>query len=178
LVWTAPAGMFVWLALAYSACLLPVSTRHRKMLSAPTIRLAALIACGILAAVVSIRSGDSPGRLPAAPNYAAIRATNASVLRALGAENDILVDNPQKFETTFERALIYSLRRRGIVAAVRPQEVATQFGAPYRADAHPYRTIVTIADGALPAPLGTPVVVRNGHVSVTIQHRGLQQVGP
>ncbi len=179
LVWISAAGMFVWLALTYAVWRL-LGAQESANGPRPVPRAAALLGCAAIAVVAAAaagRSGDSDGRFPAqVADYAPGRATNGAVLAAIGDETDVLIRHQKGslFATTFERALVYSLRRHGIAVAVADEHLVTQFGSRYRAEARPYALTVTVAEGASGLSLlndGDQVVAQNPRVTVTIGRR-------
>jgi hypothetical protein len=168
LEWCAPAGLFVWLVAGCSAwtMLAPVawSPPLRTWPALGALGLAAVVATG-----AAIRDPEEPGRLPpGSKDYEAIRAASARVTEAVGADRDVRIDRVGVPIQSFETAIVYALRRNGVIPAVRPA-LAQELGSAYAPERRRYGTVVTVGEGRVAVPSGEQVVVSSPEVTVTLR---------
>jgi hypothetical protein len=151
-LWAIPAGMFVWLALGWSAATL-LAPRLRGRLPR---RLPAGAGVGLglgivaIAAIVVVtgQSDDNARRL-----FGPTRAIEDGVAAALPDPGNVRVDAPT---FVFKTAVIQTLRRHG--GRVQTEDFV-EFGRNYALRAGPVDHVVDIRQGPAPAP-GARVVVR------------------
>jgi hypothetical protein len=169
LVWTVPAGMFVWTSTSLAAWRAAAPAYGRLHPPRVGLELAAVAICAVAVVAASARDYRDRGRFPpGSKDYLAMRATNASVLDAIAGRRDILIADDGAWDTTFERSLVYSLRLHGLLPSVRGPYIVTQLGSAYRAGTRAHGVTVTVAHGAAPVPHAGRVVVRNREVTVSI----------
>jgi hypothetical protein len=172
LTWIIPAGMFVWMGAGLAASRLVAPGFARLRLPRGRVQLAAVAICAGAAIAASLRDYRGPDRFPPGDkDYPAFRNVTASVLAAIGNERDVLVADNNSFDTTYERALVYSLRRHGVSPTVSRSYLVRQFGAAYRTDARRHHVTVTVVKGSAAAP-GGQIVARHGDVTVSVTTAG------
>ncbi len=169
LQWISPAGMFVWLMLGWSTVVLLVPHRvswlSRSRVAAP----AGLALAAVVAMVTSVRDASDVNRFPPGDkDFGALRAATTRVTGAVGKDKDVLVVHAGVPTSTFETALVYALRRKGVRPAVIPAHLVTQFGEQYAPRRGTYRDVVTVIEGGGPGTSGAEVLVRSPQVTVTL----------
>jgi hypothetical protein len=168
LVWTVPAGMFVWLTLAWSAWVLLPAFRSR-IVARRGVAVAGLAAVAVVALFVAAgRDYDDPTRLPPGlKDYRLVQATADRVGAALTGSHGVLIDVPLEVRNslTFQSAIAYAIRRDGLAIGV-PARLAREMGRQYRPGAGAYDTVVSIRNGDAPPIPGSRTVVRNHAVTV------------
>jgi hypothetical protein len=171
LEWCAPAGLFVWLVAGCSAwaMLAPAAWRPPRRTA---VAVGALGLAAVVATAAAIRDPQEPGRLPpGSKQYEAIRAASAQVAKAVGADKDVRIERVGLHIQTFETAIVYELRRNGVIPAVRPA-LARELGSAYVPEPRRYRTVVTVGEGHVAVPPGVQVVVSSPEVTVTLKRNG------
>jgi hypothetical protein len=171
LVWTSPAGMWVWLMLAWSAWALR-PTFHREIARRTVASgLAGLVAVAAVATLVALgRDYDDPERLPPGlKDYPRVEATSARVAEAVAGSRGVLLDVPIQVRNslTFQSAVAYALRRKGITIYA-PRRLSREMGRQYQPSPGAYDRIVVIRDGDAPILPGSRPVVRIPEVTITI----------
>jgi hypothetical protein len=171
LVWTSPAGMWVWLTLVWSAWRLLRPQGAAVRLPRPALAWGALGAATALAvAVAAGRDYDAPDRLPpGVKDYDLIRSTTARVAEAVAGSDGILIDAPRAVRNslTFQSAIAYELRCAGLRLSV-PARLVKEFGRQYGPDERGYEHVIRIRDAGAPAGRDDRVVVRTRHVAVFV----------
>ncbi len=170
--WANPAGMFVWLALGWSAVTLAPRaagvSRPRLVLGA--MAMAAVAGVAVWAAT-TVRD-DVHG-----PEYRPLRRLISLVRARVPDRGAIRVDPASPITLTnlsYETALVYGLRRRGQRVVTRS---AVKFGKQYEPHRTRYRWILFIRAGAAgdPFPRGliarVPVRTPNGPGQITVFRR-------
>ena len=168
LVWTSPAGMFVWLTLAWSVwALLPVLQRT----IAPRVVMAGLAAVAVVAVLVSLgRDYHNRERLPPGlKDYRLIKASSERVLNALGDSRGVLILSPWQVDNSivFQSAVAYALRREGLTISTERRQYR-EMGKQYQASAGAYDHVVAISDGGSPIEPGSRAVVRIPQITITV----------
>jgi hypothetical protein len=171
LVWTVPAGMWVWLTLAWSAWLLLPALQSRIAPRRGFAVGAGLAAVAVLAALVAAgRDYDDPSRLPPGlKDYRLVESTADRVREAVAGSHGVLLDAPieARHSLTFQSAIAYAVRREGLPIGV-PERLAREMGRQYRAGAGAYDQVISIRDGDAPPIPGGRTIVRNHAVTVMI----------
>lgn len=176
LIWMAPAGMFVWLALAWAGWVLFLrehAARSRLGLPSRVALAASLAALAVCSAAVTDRWEETavsfpPGR----KDYLLIAATNNRIADATAGSPGVRLTNFTPIgdhETTvFRRASAYALRTEGVRLGL-PYRLVREAGAQYNWSANTADTL-NISDGGAPIPPGSQVVMRGPAVTVTLSH--------
>jgi hypothetical protein len=166
--WTSPAGMFVWLALGWSAVVLFAPWRlplPRRGIVAAASGLA------VLAVAVTVgRDYESPNRLPPGlKDYALVDDASERVVDALAGSKAVLLDVPIEVRNslTFQSAITYALRREGLAIGV-PPRLVKELGDQYAASPGAYDHVVSIRDGGSKVSGPGRVIVRTPEVTVLI----------
>jgi hypothetical protein len=175
LVWTSPAGMWIWLVLAWSIWELLRPIRVATALRRPAPAWGALGAVAALAvAVAASRGYDASGGLPpGTKDYALIDATVERASEAVAGSDGVRIDVPSPssdpHSATMVSAVAYALRREGLSFSV-PSRVARELGSQYSPNPR-FEHVLRIRDGDSPRELEGHVVVRNRYVTVTVSRR-------
>jgi hypothetical protein len=172
LVWTSPAGMWIWLVLAWSTWELLRPTRLATALRRPAPVWAGLgAAAAVAVAVAASRDYEAPGGLPpGTKDYALIDATVERASEAVAGSKGVFIDVPSPKgapnSATMVSAIAYALRRDGLSFSV-PSRVARELGSQYLPNLR-YEHVLRIRDGDSPRELKGRVVLRNSYVTVTV----------
>lgn len=175
LVWTIPAGMWVWLVVTWLAASLLAQRGlavARRGLDGPGALAAAGLAC-VGAAAVLVAAGrdyDDPQRLPPGlKDYRLIEATTEQVMDQLNGSRGVVLDVPVDVRNslTFQSAIAYAARRQGLAIGV-PPRLAREMGSQYRAGPGAFDRTIVVRDPGAVAVRGSRVVVRNRAVSVML----------
>jgi hypothetical protein len=171
LVWTSPAGMWVWLALGWTAWALLPGARVADLMRRPQLAWAALGASGLLAvAVAAGRDYETADRgPPGLKDYRLIDATVDRVTAAVAGGDGVHIDVPitVRNSLTFQSAIAYGLRREGLSFTV-PPRLVKEMGRGYRGPG--FGQVIQIRDPDAPAA-GGRVLVRNRAVAVILVKR-------
>jgi hypothetical protein len=166
LVWTSPAGMWVWLALLWSGWTLLVPARR-----APEVRtglaVAGLAAVAATAALVAAgRDYGAPQQPPGLKEYRLVSDTADQVGDALAGSGGVLLDVPirVRHSLTFQSAVAYELRSRGYAVSV-PDRLVKELGSAYRPGLT-HEHVVIIRDPDAPVPAGSAEIVRNSAIAI------------
>jgi hypothetical protein len=171
LTWTSPAGMWVWLTLAWAAWVLIAPLRRPIALGSAPASMAGTTAVVLLSIVVTAgRDYQSSGRLPPGlKDYRLVRDVTDRVTQALAGSGGVLLDVPVAVRNslTFQSAITYALRREGLRISV-PHRLVTEMGAQYTASAGAFEDVLSIRDGNAPPRPDTRLIVRNSAITITI----------
>lgn len=182
LIWASPAGMFVYVALAWSVWCLWIRPRAVKR-AAPPLAPAALtqsvsrrgpfIAFAAILAV-SLVVANRPGSSSAAParlgSYDMIRALTTKAVDALDRRRAVLLNIPNALGSggqTVESTMAYEMRRRGISFAV-PPRLADELGAQYCPKPASYPDVVTISEGDVHPARGTRLLASSSDATISV----------
>ncbi len=148
--WANIAGMFAWLALAWSAATLSPARWRPTPSGTPALRaLSALGAVLIVAVVVAVAQGPDTQE----PLYGPIRTVVEELDADLTRPRSVRVDGSNlQFGTT----MVFALRRRGASVGT---DLGVQFGRKYLPEGRRYEQIVDIREGTAVAR-GAAVVTR------------------
>jgi hypothetical protein len=172
LVWTSPAGMWIWLVLAWSTWELLRPTRVATALRRPAPVWAGLGAAAALAvAVAALRDHEASGGLPpGTKDYALIDDTVERASGAVAGSDGVRIDVPSPSgapnSATMVSAIAYALRRDGVSFSV-PFRVARELGSQYSPNPR-YEHVLRIRDGVPRSGLKGRVVVRNSYVTISV----------
>ena len=153
--WGAPAGMFVWLALAWSTfALFPV--RRLATLRVPAAaRWGALGMAGVVAAAVVANAGPDPLGSAFGPVRTIISRLDAQLPR----NRPVLVDSDATYTAVdFQSALVLALQRRGTPVAT--AALLPALNQTYNPSRYPGADVLRISEGDRPAPPGGRVIAR------------------
>ncbi|MDX6674077.1 MAG: hypothetical protein QOH11_1495, partial [Solirubrobacteraceae bacterium] len=153
--WGAPAGMFVWLALGWSAlALFPL--RRATGLRVPAWATAAGVgAAAVVAALVAANAGPDP----LSSDFRPVRAIIARIDAQVPRDRPVFVDSASTYAGIgFQPAVVLALRRRGI--PVTSAALLPALGQHYNPTRHPDAAILRIDEGDRPAPPGGRVIAR------------------
>jgi hypothetical protein len=139
--WVSPTGMFVWLALGWSA----VSLLPRRVPAIPAWSGLAAVAC--VAAVVALSQGPDSQR----DLYAPTRDMVEELEDALPEPASVRVDGP---DLSLRSAAVFGLRRNGADVGT---DFGVQFGADYELERRRFDETIEIAEGAALPPGSRPV---------------------
>jgi hypothetical protein len=157
--WGSPGGMWVWLALAWSAAVLWSGAGRRLPARRPA--LAALAVLGSAAAVSSlVRAGAGENLL--SRTYEPMRTIAQRLDGAVPRGRTVLVESAHRGSTfnsefDFEMGSAYALRRDGAHVLSRGWK---GIGASYDPDGHRPEEIVRVSLGRAPAPAGGRLIAR------------------
>jgi hypothetical protein len=165
LTWASPAGMWVWVMLAWSAAVLIAPAWHRVRLRAPIPAVAGI-------ALVAAASAWTLGHLGPERKGAYFRPIGTAAERvshAVPGRQAVYVDAPASFTTLdFLPAITYALRREGTRVMV-PRAVAVRWGSRYRPARGAYDWVVGIRGADAPSAGARRVIARvPGRVTVTL----------
>jgi hypothetical protein len=170
LVWTVPAGMWVWLAAGWSAWSL-LAERGLALPRSRSVLAAGLAGLGVAAVLVATgREYDDEQRLPPGlKDYGLIEATTQAVMDELHGARGVTLDARihVRNSLTFQSAIAYAARRQGLAIGV-PPRLAREMGSQYRSGPGGFDRTILIRDPRAVAVPGSRVVVRNRAVSVML----------
>ena len=162
--WGAPAGMFVWIALAICvAALLPGRASawvgERLRVSPRPVAAVSLAGLGMVVAAGSAVGADQPPD-PTRSTFSPARTVIARLQKELPAGRTVLVTGPPtRTGFWFVPAIAYGLQRDG-VHVVTGDTLAKSMGASYAVKGHRYDETVLIGEGDFPLPVGGKVLLR------------------
>ena len=146
--WAAPAGMFAWLTVGWSAATLWARERTpvRPRLAAAGVLVAAAAAVFVIA--------QRQGRSADEQWYEPVRTVLDRVHDELPPTHSVRVDGA--FALELQAAIIYDLRRRGLEVSA-PPDVAVQLSPDYFAYHRPFDWVVDVSPGAVPPAFARPI---------------------
>jgi hypothetical protein len=176
LVWTVPAGMWVWLVAGWSAWSLfgerTLAALRRHLDARGAAAAAGLAAVGAAAVLVAAgRDYDDPQRLPpGVKDYRLVESTTKQVMDALEGSRGVVLDVPlvNSNSLTFQSAIAYAVRRKGLAIGA-PPRLAREMGDQYRWGPGAFDELISIRNAGDPVTPGTRIVVRNRAVSVMLK---------
>ena len=148
-LWAAPAGMWVWLVVGWSALTLLGPRRLPMGRGLAMACLAALAGAGAVVAAGQGKGSDHPWYGPA-------RTVVDQLETALPRPSTVRVDGA--FALELQAPVIRALRRQGAGVRAVP-DIAVQFGPGYELRDGPYEHVVDLRDGTAP-PAGARLVAR------------------
>lgn len=153
--WGAPAGMFVWLALGWSALVLFPFRRTTGLRVPAWATAAGLGAAAVVASVVAANAGPDP----LSSDFRPVRAIIARIDAQVPRDRPVFVDSASTYAGIgFQPAVVLALRRRGI--PVTSAALLPALGQHYNPTRHPDAAILRIDEGDRPAPPGGRVIAR------------------
>ena len=168
--WAAPAGMFAWLTVGWSAATLWARERTpvRPRLAAAGVLVAAAAAVFVIA--------QRQGRSADEQWYEPVRTVLDRVHDELPPTHSVRVDGA--FALELQAAIIYDLRRRGLEVSA-PPDVAVQLSPDYFAYHRPFDWVVDVSPGAVPPAFARPIarvtVARPTYKTFTVSLRRIRR---
>jgi hypothetical protein len=149
--WAAPAGMFAWLTVGWSAATLLL--RGRSPAAAPRGALAGAGLVAVVAAAVFVIS-ERQGAAADEQWYEPVRTVLDRLHDELPPARSVRVDGA--FALELQAAVIHDLRRRGLEVSA-PPDVAVQLSLDYLSHRRDFDWVVDVSPGVVPPDFARPI---------------------
>jgi hypothetical protein len=168
LEWTVLAGMWVWLAVVWSAlALVGLGARLPRAAAAAGLGAAALAALLVAAG----RDYDTVERLPpGTKDYRLITSTTAQIVASLSGSRSVYIDVSAgvRHSLALQSAIAFTLRREGFRIGV-PPGLSREMGDHYEPGGGPFDQVLVLRNPTDPPVPGSTPVLRNRVLSVMLK---------